>query len=72
MKVESKLSFHITATLYTAEDVPKPYDSPLLKITSTAFAQEGLGGYGPPDAVLVSGEEALSKLAELLSQRYAG
>jgi hypothetical protein len=66
MKVEAKLSFHVTAKLYTDKDVPFPRKSPLLVLSSTASAQEGLGGYGAPDEIEVSGEEAMKTLTELL------
>lgn len=69
MKTEVRLNADVTATLLEGEDVPWPWKSPLLKLSSTQFSTEGLGGFGPPDEVFITGEEALDKLAELLSRR---
>lgn len=69
MKTEVKFSSLKTATLYTGEDVRFPHKSPLLELTTYEHAEEGLGGYGAPDTICISGEEALSKLADLLARR---
>lgn len=70
MKTEVKFSSLTTATLYTGEDVRFPRKSPLLELTTYENAEEGLGGYGAPDSILIQGEEALSKLADLLARRH--
>jgi hypothetical protein len=67
VKSKIQLAPLITATLYTGVDVPRPRESPLLIIESYEGASEGLGGYGPPDSIYVSGKEALQKLARLLA-----
>lgn len=70
MKKVIELSPLVTATLYTGKDVPAPRPSPMLTITSFESVPMGLGWYGEPSGIEISGEAAVSALADLLTQRH--